>query len=53
VGDRRGQGECLQQLGSLLDQFGDYAEARARWRDALTIFVDLQLPTDELRVLLG
>jgi DNA-binding SARP family transcriptional activator/tetratricopeptide (TPR) repeat protein len=53
VGDRRGQAECLQQLGSLLDQSGDHAEARARWRDALRIFADLRLPTDELRALLG
>ena len=54
LADPHCQAECLRQLGDTLQALGRTTEARARWRDALAIFEQLQTTdAEQVRALLN
>jgi len=48
IADRRGQAETLDRLAAVLEQTGACCQARATWRQALTIFEELGDPQADL-----
>jgi tetratricopeptide (TPR) repeat protein len=47
IGDRRGEGNRLGNLGTAYKRLGDSARARKLWEQALRIFEDIEDPNAE------